>query len=194
MSEANSLSSKIEKRQALIGIIGLGYVGLPLAKTFADAGFQVLGFDINVDFVSKLNAGQSYIEHIPSEWVQGMRRTKKFEATTDMARLAEPDAVLICVPTPLTANREPDMKYVEKSTADIAKTLRKGQLVALESTTYPGTTADLLQPMLSKNLTCGTDFFLAFSPEREDPGNPNFSTNSIPKVVGADDDAIKGDL
>jgi UDP-N-acetyl-D-glucosamine dehydrogenase len=190
MTEANSLSSKIEKRTAIIGIIGLGYVGLPLAKTFADAGFQVLGFDINADFVAKLNAGQSYIEHIPSAWVRGMRDAKKFEATTDMARIAEADAVLICVPTPLTANREPDMRYVETSTADIAKVLRRGQLVILESTTYPGTTSDLMQPVLSAGgLTCGTDFFLAFSPEREDPGNPNFSTNSIPKVVGADDAA-----
>ncbi|HRJ12805.1 MAG TPA: nucleotide sugar dehydrogenase, partial [Alphaproteobacteria bacterium] len=124
----------------------------------------------------------------PSQWVAGMRRDKKFEATTEMARLAEPDAILICVPTPLTSDRQPEMKYVEKSTADIAANLRKGQLVVLESTTYPGTTANLMQPVLEKaGLKCGTDFFLAFSPEREDPGNPNFSTGSIPKVVGADD-------
>lgn len=184
------LAEKIKNKSALVGIIGLGYVGLPLAKTFADQGFQVLGFDINPDFVAKLNNGESYIEHIPSEWVAGMRNEKKFEATTDMARLAEPDAILICVPTPLTGNREPEMKYVEKSTADIAAALRKGQLVVLESTTYPGTTQKLMQPILEKGgLKCGTDFFLAFSPEREDPGNPNFATSSIPKVVGADDAA-----
>ena len=187
-ARANSLKKKIDDRAALIGIIGCGYVGLPLAKTFADAGFRVLGFDINADFVAKLNAGQSYIEHIPSAWVAGMRAAKKFEATTDLSRLAEPDAILICVPTPLTANREPDMRYVENSTADIAKVLRAGQLVVLESTTYPGTTADLMAPILSAGgLKCGSDFFLAFSPEREDPGNPDFSTSSTPKVVGADD-------
>lgn len=184
------LAEKIKNKSALVGIIGLGYVGLPLAKTFADQGFQVLGFDINPDFVAKLNNGESYIEHIPSGWVADMRNEKKFEATTDMARLAEPDAILICVPTPLTGNREPEMKYVEKSTADIAAALRKGQLVVLESTTYPGTTQKLMQPILEKGgLKCGTDFFLAFSPEREDPGNPNFATSSIPKVVGADDAA-----
>lgn len=184
------LEQKIQNRTALIGIIGLGYVGLPLAKTFADKGYQVLGFDINADFVTKLNNGESYIEHIPAEWVAGMRRANKFEATTDMVRLAEPDAILICVPTPLTADREPEMKYVEKSTADIAAALRKGQLVVLESTTYPGTTQNLMQPVLEKTgLKCGTDFFLAFSPEREDPGNPDFGTSSIPKVVGADDPA-----
>lgn len=184
------LEAKIKNKSALIGIIGLGYVGLPLAKTFADQGFNVLGFDINADFVTKLNNGESYIEHIPAAWVAGMRNARKFEATTDMARLKEPDAILICVPTPLTGNREPEMKYVEKSTADIAAALRKGQLVVLESTTYPGTTKNLMQPILEKTgLKCGSDFFLAFSPEREDPGNPNFSTNSIPKVVGADDEA-----
>jgi len=184
----HALAEAIENRAAIIGIIGLGYVGLPLAKVFADAGFNVLGFDINADFVAKLNRGESYIEHIPAAWVAGMRDAKKFEATTDMARLAELDTILICVPTPLTANREPDMRYVETAARDVAKSLHAGQLIVLESTTYPGTTADLMQPILSAGgLKAGTDFFLAFSPEREDPGNPNFATNSIPKVVGADD-------
>jgi UDP-N-acetyl-D-glucosamine dehydrogenase len=174
----------IEGRQALVGIIGLGYVGLPLARAFADAGYRVLGFDTDPAKVEKLASGQSYIGHISDESVAAMRAAG-FEATDQFERLGEADAIIICVPTPLTEARDPDLGYVIASARAIASTLRAGQLVVLESTTYPGTTRDVVLPILEAGgLRAGSDFFLAFSPEREDPGNPTYSAPTIPKVVG----------
>jgi UDP-N-acetyl-D-glucosamine dehydrogenase len=183
-----TLREKIEKKEALIGVIGLGYVGLPLVLRFWEMGFAILGFDTDPDKVDRLNRGESYIKHIPSsrvaEMVVHQDGVLRFAATQDMTRLAEPDALLICVPTPLTSSREPDLRYVENTTRDIAAVLRPGQLVSLESTTYPGTTVEVLLPLLGENLKVGKDFFLVFSPEREDPGNPSFHVQNIPKVVG----------
>jgi UDP-N-acetyl-D-glucosamine dehydrogenase len=188
------LMDRLEKRTAKVCIIGLGYVGLPLADTFASKGFPVLGFDVDPEKVKKLKAGQSYIGHIPAERIAKLVQGGRFDASADPARLAEADAIIICVPTPLTEYREPDLSYIVKTGETIAKHLRRGQLVVLESTTYPGTTNDLLRPILeSKGLKATSDFFLAFSPEREDPGNPNYSTSTIPKVVGGVD-AASGQL
>jgi UDP-N-acetyl-D-glucosamine dehydrogenase len=185
MSDAvTALIERIRHRTAVVGIIGLGYVGLPLARAFARTGFRVLGFDIDPAKVAALNAGRSYIKQIPDATVAGMRE-KGFEATDRFDRLGEPDAVLICVPTPLTDAREPDLTYVVNSAHAIAAQLRAGQLVVLESTTYPTTTRNVVLPILARtDLTPGEDFLLAFSPEREDPGNATFSVNNIPKVVG----------
>ncbi len=182
---ARDFEKKISDRSALIGIVGLGYVGLPLARAFIEAGYRVLGLDVDGQKVSQLNEGRSYIGHIPGEWIADCIQSGKFSATADMARLAEPDAILICVPTPLSESRDPDLSYVESTTERIAETLRPGQLVVLESTTYPGTTRDVLLPLLEQSgLALGNDFFLAYSPEREDPGNRDHSTEMIPKVVG----------
>jgi UDP-N-acetyl-D-mannosaminuronate dehydrogenase/intein/homing endonuclease len=179
-----SLLAKIQQRRAQVGIIGLGYVGLPLARAFALGGYPVLGFDVDPVKIEKLARGQSYIGHLGEPVVREMA-AKGFRATADFGRLGEPDAVIICVPTPLTETREPDLSYIVKSAQAIAARLRRGQLVVLESTTYPGTTRDVVQPILeARGLKAGTDFFLAFSPEREDPGNPSFSAPTIPKVVG----------
>ncbi|HEX4608491.1 MAG TPA: nucleotide sugar dehydrogenase [Urbifossiella sp.] len=181
---AASLIDKIRHRTARVGIIGLGYVGLPLARAFARTGFRVLGFDIDPQKVAKLNAGKSYIKQFPDATIAGMRE-KGFEATDRFDRLGEADAVLICVPTPLTDAREPDLTFVEDSAHAVAAQLRPGQLVVLESTTYPTTTRGVVLPILERTgLTPGKDFLLAFSPEREDPGNATFSVNNIPKVVG----------
>ena len=181
---SSALLDKIQSQTSRVGIIGLGYVGLPLARGFASRGFPVLGFDIDPDKVRRLQRGESYIGHISSATIREML-DRKFDATTDFARLGEADAVIICVPTPLTETREPDLTYVVKSVEAIAATLRPGQLVILESTTYPRTTRDVALPILEQTgLKAGQDFFLAFSPEREDPGNIDFSTPTIPKVVG----------
>ncbi len=178
---------RFKARQATIGIIGMGYVGLPLALTAAKAGFNVLGFDINANYVERLNRGESYIKHVPSSLVAAAVKEERLAATSDFSRLSEADAILICVPTPLTKHREPDLSYVEKTALSIAERLRAGQLIVLESTTYPGTTDEVLKPILeATGLKSGKDFFLAFSPEREDPGNPDFGTSTIPKVVGGD--------
>ena len=178
-----SLLSRIDDKTASVGIIGLGYVGLPLARTFVDGGFSVLGFDVDPAKVDRLRRGESYIGHITAEVIR--RMVGRFEATDRFERLDEPDAVIICVPTPLTETREPDLSYIVNSAKAIAARLRPGQLVVLESTTYPGTTRDVVLPLLeAAGLRAGVDFFLAFSPEREDPGNPNFSAHTIPKVVG----------
>ena len=172
-----------------IGIIGLGYVGLPLARAFAQNGFRVLGFDIDPAKVSKLMAGQSYIQQIPVDNIREMRENG-FEATDRFDRLGEPDAILICVPTPLTEAREPDLAYVVNSAQAISAQLRQGQLVVLESTTYPSTTRNVVLPILeASSLNAGRDFFLAFSPEREDPGNATHCVSTIPKVVGGLDAA-----
>jgi UDP-N-acetyl-D-glucosamine dehydrogenase len=179
-----SLLAKIHKKQAKVGIIGLGYVGLPLARAFGHGGFGVLGFDIDRAKVERLERGQSYIGHLADDAVRDML-DRGFRATADFSRLDEPDAILICVPTPLTEAREPDLSYIVRSSEAIGRRLRPGQLVVLESTTYPGTTREVVQPILERGgLRAGDDFFLAFSPEREDPGNANFSAPTIPKVVG----------
>ncbi|MGB9689254.1 nucleotide sugar dehydrogenase [Thermogutta sp.] len=176
---------RINEKKAKVGVIGLGYVGLPLLRAFIRAGFSTIGFDIDETKVHKLNKGQSYIGHIPSQWIQEWISTGRFEATADMSRLNEPDAILICVPTPLNESRDPDLQYIEGTTQAIAKVLRRDQLVVLESTTYPGTTRQVMLPVLeATGLKVGQDFYLAFSPEREDPGNPNYSAERIPKVVG----------
>ncbi len=181
------LLAKIKNKQAGVGIIGLGYVGLPLVLRFCQAGFRVLGFDTDNRKVEALNRGESYIKHIPSARLAELlksRNGRQFEATADMARLGEPDVLIICVPTPLTPRREPDLRYITSTTRQIAAALRPGQLISLESTTYPGTTAELVLPMLSGDLQVGRDFYLVFSPEREDPGNAEFEVRTIPKVVG----------
>ena len=176
--------AKVGTKSACVGIVGLGYVGLPLARAFSQKGFRVLGFDIDPMKVAKLQWGESYIGHVPSDTIQTMRR-QGFEATDQFDRLGQADAVLICVPTPLTEAREPDLTFVVQSAKAIAACLRQGQLVVLESTTFPGTTRQMVLPILEANgLVAGQDFYLAFSPEREDPGNPNFSAPTIPKVVG----------
>lgn len=175
-------------RKASIGVIGLGYVGLPLACAICAEGFKAVGFDIDPDKIEKLKAGKSYIGNIHSDRIGGYVRDEVFVPTADFSKLAEVDAILMCVPTPLNRNREPDMTYVVETTKTIAKTLRPGQLIVLESTTWPGTTRELVRPILEQatGLRSGVDFFLAFSPEREDPGNAKFHTAVIPKVVGGD--------
>ncbi len=184
-SPFTALDQAIAARTAKVGVIGLGYVGLPLIRAFVQAGFGTLGFDVDRTKVEHLLAGKSYIGHIPSEWIAECTADLKFEPTADMRRLAEADALLICVPTPLSDSRDPDLQYIEATTRHIAEVLRPGQLIVLESTTYPGTTRDVMLPILeATGLKAGHDFFLAFSPEREDPGNPNYSADRIPKVVG----------
>jgi len=188
MGAGASLVRKIEGKQAVVGIIGMGYVGLPLALAFDRAGFRVLGFDVDPVKVRKLNRGESYLKHIGTGRVTLMARRGKFQATGDFKRLREADAIAICVPTPLTEMKEPDLSFVVSSAEQVAATLRRGQLVVLESTTWPGTTDEVLRPILERRgLLCGKDFFLAFSPEREDPGNPVYHTGNIPKVVGGVD-------
>ncbi|MBI3408464.1 MAG: nucleotide sugar dehydrogenase [Planctomycetes bacterium] len=183
-ASSSNLLERIKARQARVGIIGLGYVGLPLASAFSAKGFPVLGFDVDPAKVARLRRGESYIGHIPPQLIRSMRE-HGFDATDRFERLCEPDAILICVPTPLTDAREPDLTFVENSARAVAAALRPGQLVILESTTYPGTTRDVVVPLLEVGgLKAGRDFFVAFSPEREDPGNPSFSAPTIPKVVG----------
>jgi len=179
------LKEKLEKRQARIGVIGLGYVGLPLAVEFARAGFDVTGFDVDESKVSDINAGRSYILDVKTEDVTNCVTAGTLRATTDMSKLGEMDAVDICVPTPLRKTKDPDMSYVVSAAEQIAKYLHPGMLIVLESTTYPGTTAEVLQPMFeARGLKVGEDFCLAFSPERVDPANEKFNTRNTPKVVG----------
>lgn len=185
---SDELREKIANKTAKVGVVGMGYVGLPLLQAFIKAGFQCIGYEVDQDKVDRLLAGESYIKHVPSEWIKGWLADERFTATADMSRLAESDALLICVPTPLSESRDPDLAYVESTTQQIVKSLRPGQLVVLESTTYPGTTRDVILPILKESgLTAGADFFVAYSPEREDPGNPDFSASKIPKVVGGID-------
>ena len=182
---ADLLLTKVQDRSALIGIVGLGYVGLPLAMEFARAGFRVLGFDVNRAVVDGLNACRSHVRDVPSATVAGFAQAGRFAVTADLARLKEPDVVSICVPTPLSKTKDPDVSYVIAATNSVKQTLRRGQLVVLESTTYPGTTRELMLPALeSTGLKVGEDFFLAFSPERVDPGNPEWNTRNTPKIVG----------
>jgi UDP-N-acetyl-D-glucosamine dehydrogenase len=193
-SPAELLSARIADRTAVVGILGLGYVGLPLAVAFAENGFTVLGFDVDPAKVEALGRGESYIQHPGTDRVAPLAAAGRLAATTDFGRLDEPDALLICVPTPLTRQREPDLSYVEATAEKISERLRPGQLVVLESTTYPGTTDELVRGILERDgLVCGRDVFLAFSPEREDPGNPAHSIALLPKVVGGVDE-ISGDL
>ena len=187
-STAANLRTAIHEKTAKIGIIGLGYVGLPLVQAFIRAGFRTLGFDIDAEKVELLLAGKSYIKHIPAEWIGNCVADETFRPTADMRQLSQADAILICVPTPLNESRDPDLSYIESTARHILAALRPGQLIVLESTTYPGTTRDVVLPILSQSgLRVGEDFFLAFSPEREDPGNPDFSASRIPKVVGGID-------
>jgi len=182
---ADVLIGKAQDRTALIGVVGLGYVGLPLAMEFARAGFRVLGFDVNKQVVQGLSGGTSHIQDVSSADVTRFLKGDKFAATTDLGRLSEPDVVSICVPTPLSKTKDPDVNYVLAATNSVKQTLRRGQLIVLESTTYPGTTRELLLPALeSTGLKVGKDYFLAFSPERVDPGNPKWNTRNTPKVVG----------
>jgi UDP-N-acetyl-D-glucosamine dehydrogenase len=184
-TEVTKLLKKIEAKKARVGVIGLGYVGLPLVKTFLQKGFRVTGFDIDQKKVDMLNRGRSYIRHISAAELKDFLGRKKFKASSDFRGLRDVDAILICVPTPLDGHGSPDLSYVLNSTITVAEHIRKGQLVILESTTYPGTTDDEMLPILEAGgLRGGRDFFLAFSPEREDPGNKNFSTATTPKVVG----------
>lgn len=179
------LLKMIEDQSAVVGIIGLGYVGLPLAIHFGQKGFKIIGFDLDTRKIDKLLHGESYIKHIPAEPINEMINQKKFDVTIDFSRLSEADCILICVPTPLTDKMEPDLSYLLETTETITRNLRNGQLIILESTTYPGTTEEMMLPKLeTKNMKVGRDFFLAFSPEREDPGNKQFSATNTPKVVG----------
>ncbi|OGV59147.1 MAG: UDP-N-acetyl-D-glucosamine dehydrogenase [Lentisphaerae bacterium GWF2_52_8] len=187
--DATGFLKLVKDRTANVGIVGLGYVGLPLALEFIRAGFKVTGLDIDPQKVKALNAGESYIRHIPVEKIAQMNKTGLFTPTTDFSASKCCDAVIICVPTPLDHHREPDMSYIVSTAKSLAPYVRKGQLFSLESTTYPGTTEEVLKPILEKTsgLKAGEDFFLAFSPEREDPNNKDFSTSTIPKVVGGHD-------
>jgi len=182
-----ALSERLRKKEALIGVIGLGYVGLPICIAAGESGSRVLGFDVDPAKPEALKQGKSYLKHIPDERIAPLTNSGQLTATTDFGRLSEPDALLICVPTPLTAHLDPDLSFIVSTGQAIAPHLRRGQLVILESTTYPGTTTEVLRPILeASGLVCDRDFFLAFSPEREDPGNLEFSTSRIPKVVGAE--------
>jgi UDP-N-acetyl-D-glucosamine dehydrogenase len=192
--QATRLAERIPRREAVVAVLGMGYVGLPLALAFAERGFLVLGFDTDPAKVEALKAGRSYIGHLPSDRVAAARAAGRLAATGDPARLADADALLICVPTPLAADRRPDLAYVEATAEAIAGVLRPGQLVVLESTTYPGTTNEVVRPRLEAGgLAAGRDFFLAYSPEREDPGSKQHSIATVPKVVGGVD-PVSGDL
>jgi UDP-N-acetyl-D-glucosamine dehydrogenase len=181
---ANSLVARIDLGESRIGIIGLGYVGIPLALRFQEVGLTVLGFDIDEERVAELNAGQTPIKHIDASAIQEMR-SSGFEATMDFTRIDEVDAIIICVPTPLSRHREPDLSFIVDTMEAVTPYLRSGQVLSLESTTWPGTTEEVLRPFIeSRGLAIGDEFFLIYSPEREDPGNPNFTTRTIPKVVG----------
>jgi UDP-N-acetyl-D-glucosamine dehydrogenase len=185
---ADALVAKIQNRSAVIGVIGLGYVGLPLLSTFNLAGFRTIGLDNDPGKIRDLAAGTNYLKHLGQDLVKNLIASNRFQPTTDLARLADADAIVICVPTPLGKHLDPDLSYVQKAADACAATLKPGQLIVLESTTYPGTTRDIMLPRLAaKGLTVGRDFFLAFSPEREDPGRTDWTTATIPKLVGGVD-------
>lgn len=188
-----ALAVRFRKRDATIGVIGLGYVGLPLVRALAAAGFQVIGFDTDRHKIEMLERGETYIRHLPGGQFREMISQAQFSPTTDFSRVGQADAIIICVPTPLTSHREPDLDFVTGTGRTIAPFLRTGQLIVLESTTYPGTSREVLKPLLAESgLEFGRDIFLAFSPEREDPGNSEFSLTSVPKIVGGDDaDALE---
>jgi UDP-N-acetyl-D-glucosamine dehydrogenase len=185
MTVADELVGRAERREALFGIVGLGYVGLPLAVELANAGYPVLGYDVTQAVVDGINAGHSHVKDVTDAQLQAVVKSGRLSATTDAARLAEPDAISICVPTPLSKFKDPDMSFIQAATDAVKRTLRRGQAIILESTTYPGTTREIMLPALqSTGLAVGEDFFLAFSPERVDPGNPKYGTRNTPKVVG----------
>ena len=192
-----SLKKKIADRKAVVGVIGLGYVGLPLLRAFWDAGFKVLGFDVDKKKVQLLREGRNYLQHLGNDLVRGMVRgggSSRFTATEDFGRMREADAIIVCVPTPLGRHLEPDLSYIETTSDQIARILRSGQIVVLESTSYPLTTREVMLPRFeATGLKCGRDFYLAFSPEREDPGRKDFNTRTIPKLVGGID-KISGEL
>jgi UDP-N-acetyl-D-glucosamine dehydrogenase len=184
---SNSLRQSVSARSATVGVIGLGYVGLPLGVAIARAGFPTVGFDVDPGKVDRISAGVSYIYAVTSEHLAGLVAGKRLRATADFAELSSCDIIVICVPTPLTHNREPDLSYVESTARTIAQNLRRGQLIILESTTFPGTTTDVIKPILEETgLKSGIDFYLGYSPEREDPGNSAFATATIPKVVSGE--------
>lgn len=181
----HALLKKIKSHRAEIGIIGLGYVGLPMVLRFAEEKFSVTGFDIDKEKVNVLNSGKSYIRHIPEIKIRELVKTERFAATTDYSQIRDMDCMLICVPTPLNDNKEPNLSYVKKTSEQIAENIKRGQLVSLESTTYPGTTREVLLPLFQKKgLKAGKDFYIIYSPEREDPANKKYHTKNIPKVVG----------
>ncbi len=185
----NELLTRLSEKKAIIGIIGLGYVGLPLMMRYCEVGYKVIGFDIDQTKVDALSQGRSYIEHILSSSI-GLALDRGFQATTDFSRVSEADALILCVPTPLNKHREPDLSFVLDTTDSLIPSLRSGQVISLESTTYPGTTDEELLPRLeSRGLKVGVDIYLVFSPEREDPGNPNFTTQTIPKICGGHTEA-----
>ncbi|MEX2671998.1 MAG: nucleotide sugar dehydrogenase [Phycisphaeraceae bacterium] len=184
----------IAERTTVIGVVGMGYVGLPLTRAFHDAGMKTIGFDVDANKIAALSEGRSYLKHLGDDFVEEMAQSGRYTGTTDFSRLGEADAVLVCVPTPLGQHQEPDLSFVEATSDAIAAALRPGQLIVLESTTYPGTTREIMLPRLEAHgLRCGKDFFLAYSPEREDPGRKDLNTSSIPKLVGGIDDA-SGDI
>ena len=186
-STADQLMAKIADRSAVVSVIGLGYVGLPLILGFAGAGFPVLGLDVDPSKIKNLRAGKTYIKHITDQMVGEALAKGKFEVEADLTQVSRADVVIICLPTPLTKHRDPDLSYIEQTAEAIAPHIKRGQLIILESTTWPGTTTEVMIPRLEKSgLKSGVDFFAAFSPEREDPGNPKFNTHTIPKVVGGD--------
>ncbi len=186
MGDEMDLLTKIKRHEAKIGVIGMGYVGLPLLLEFVKENFPTIGFDIDPTKVKELNAGKSYIKHIPSKKIKEAVDKGKFKATADFSSLKEVDCILVCVPTPLGKHREPDVSYITSTSETIVQFLRKGHLIVLESSTFPGTTEGVMRPILEKGgLSAHKDFFLSFSPEREDPNNPDFTTRTIPKVVGA---------
>ena len=192
MSQQERLRHAIQTRTATVGICGLGYVGLPLAMAASRAGYKVLGFDVDKEKVEQLNSGRSYLGSVSSAAVIDVVAARRFSATGDFADLASCDIIVICVPTPLTRNREPDLSLVERTAMEISARLRPGQLIVLESTTYPGTTNQVVKPILERsNLVAGRDFFLGFSPEREDPGNIEYGTTTIPKIVSGDGAAAR---
>jgi UDP-N-acetyl-D-glucosamine dehydrogenase len=188
---ALSLQSKIDDRSAIVGVLGLGYIGLPLMRAFWDAGFPVLGYDVDQSKIDQLNQGQNYLKHLGDDLVSAMAQgpADRFRVTADAGELDTPDALIVCVPTPLGDHLDPDLSYIESTTQKIADRLRPGQLVSLESTTYPGTTSKVMLPVLeASGLKLGQDFYLAYSPEREDPGRKSHNTQSIPKLVGGVDE------
>ncbi len=186
------LKQKIQTKKARVGVVGLGYVGLPLLLEFVEAGFNCIGFDIDEQKISLLKAKKTYIKHISQKRIAKIVETKRFDATTDFSRLPEVDCIVVAVPTPLDKHQQPDLSFIINTSETISKYLRKGQLVVLESSTWPGTTEEVMKPILEKSgLKCPEDFYVAFSPEREDPKNPKYSTKTIPKVVGANDPASR---
>jgi len=193
-SPASQLEQKLRTKTATIGVVGLGYVGLPLLRAFFQAGFPVVGFDVDQEKIDLLNKGESYLKHLGTDFVKDLAAADSFVATADPQELGRADAIILCVPTPLGGHGEPDMSYITRSTEMVAKVLRKGQLITLESTTYPGTTRGDCLPILEKTgLKAGADFFVAYSPEREDPGRQDHSTQTIPKLVGGVDE-VSGEL